>query len=194
MNVHKHYSNKDFLKLRVANMVVTFNLGCFIDLETLAINCKHIIASPNEFAAGVGRFVNPKCVFFVFSTGSVIIAGLTNEPACQLAAVTLCDIIRVKGKIKHVSINNFEIINITLSVPVDGSINILQIKKDYPHAILKNVGRFPNIVWPSTTSSLSLCIFASGKINSVGGTSFEMGKQGFIAAFPALEPYIYDNT
>lgn len=185
---HKHRTNKDICKLRAENIVVTFNLGQLIDLDLLALKCKHIIAPPNEFAAGVGHLKNPSCVFFVFSTGSVIIAGSKCFSASQLAAVILCDIIRTMGELPLVNINSFEIINITLSTWCGFPIDILKIKKDHPTLILKNVGRFPNIVWPSD-SSLSLTIFDSGSVNVVGGLTIKMGQEGFESAFPDLCEY-----
>jgi TATA-box binding protein (TBP) (component of TFIID and TFIIIB) len=188
---HKHNTNEDYLKLRVENIVVTFHLGLMIDLDQLAIDCKHIIAPKNEFAACVGHLSEPECVFFVFSTGSVIIAGLKSVAARELAAVMLCDIIRTKGKLPLVSINTFKTINITLSTNIGFPIDILRIKQDHPTLILKNVGRFPNIVWPSN-SSLSLSIFQSGKINVVGGLTIDMGREGFESASPELAQYKLD--
>jgi TATA-box binding protein (TBP) (component of TFIID and TFIIIB) len=189
MDTHIHHTNADICKLRLENIVITYSLGQLIDLDVLARRCKHVICPPNEFAAGVGRFVYPSCVFFVFSTGSVIIAGLKHIAACELAAVMLCDIIRTMGGFKHVCINDFKTINLTIAVNVGSSINILKIKDDHPTFILKNVGRFPNIVWPSD-SSLSLCIFEAGKINVVGATTIEMAKEGFDSGYPELQPYL----
>lgn len=186
---HRHLTKKDINKLRVQNIVVTFSLGQLIDLDTISKVCKHIIAPPNEFAAGVGHLNEPSCVFFVFTTGSVIIAGLKNVSARQLAAVILCEIIRTKGGLPHVTINAFKTINITLTVNTGSKIDIMRIKKEHPTLILDNSGRFPNIVWPSN-SSLSLCIFKSGNINVVGGVMVKMAKEGFESAFPELKAYM----
>lgn len=187
---HIHHSSEDICKLRITNIVVTFNFGQLIDLDRLADLCKYIIAPPNEFAAGVGRLHYPECVFFVFSTGGVIIAGLKSVAARELAAVILYDIIRTKGNLPDISINNFKTINSTLSTNVGFPIDIIKIKKDYPDLILKNVGRFPNIIWPSENSSLSLSIFKSGKVNVVGAININMAKDGFESAFPELQNYI----
>lgn len=194
MTVHKQpYFNKKHKhviktkKLRVVNIVCTFNLGCLLDVEELANACELIISAPNAFASGVGRFVDPSCVFSVFSTGNVTIAGLKSHTAAYFASAKLCHIIRTIGKKPLVGIHQFKIINSTLSTSMGSKIDIYKMQQENPFIVL-NHRTFPNVTLRSQTT-ISITVPISGKVNVVGGKTIKISKEAFDNALPNILKY-----
>lgn len=175
-------------KLRILNVVATFSLGCLLNIHDLSINCKYIIASPNSFAAGVGRFKYPPCVFSIFPSGKVVITGLKRLSDAELAAVYICKII--KKKVPNACINKFKITNSTLATFVGHQLDILRMHEENIDFVLRNIKQYPNVIIKDFKKKISLTVPTSGKVNVLGATTLKMARQAFESRMDGFDKYI----
>lgn len=177
-------------KLRILNVVATFSLGCLLNIKQLSIHCKHIIMPPNPFASGVGRFKYPPCVFSIFPSGKVVITGLKRLSDAALAAVYICHIIREKGGVRDVCVNDFKITNSTLATFVGHKLDIFRMHKENVDFILDNTKQYPNVVIKDFRKKVSLTVPTSGKVNVLGATTLEMARNAFESRMDGFDKYI----
>lgn len=64
----------------IVNLVVNLDLRTTIDLNHALIVLEHLVYEPEVFPGAIYRLYDPfKCVFLIFSTGKVILTGISKE-------------------------------------------------------------------------------------------------------------------
>jgi len=86
-------------EIRVTNIVASADLGGFIDLDELASQRVggRILYEPEQFPALIYRWVNPKVVFLVFSTGKIVCAGAKKEVEIYDAVESFRSMLEIGG-------------------------------------------------------------------------------------------------
>jgi hypothetical protein len=79
----KHYSG---IVPQLQNVVSTVNLGCQLDLASIAQRARNAEYNPKRFAACILRIREPKTTALMFNSGKVVIAGARSEEQSRLAA------------------------------------------------------------------------------------------------------------
>jgi TATA-box binding protein (TBP) (component of TFIID and TFIIIB) len=184
---HNHV--KKINKLRILNCVATFSVGCLLSIKQLSTQCKHIIAPPNAFASGVGRFKYPPCVFSIFPSGKVVMTGLKRLSDAELAAVYICYLIREKGNMPDVCVNDFKITNSTLATFVGHELDIYKMHQANVDFVL-NTKNYPNVIIKDFKKQISLTVPTSGRVNVLGATTLHMARVAFESRKDGFDKYI----
>ena len=64
---------------KLQNIVSTFNLGCELDLRSIALRAKNSEYNPKRFAACIMRIREPKTTALIFKSGKVVCTGAKSE-------------------------------------------------------------------------------------------------------------------
>lgn len=68
------------------NIVSTVNLGCRLDLKTIALHARNAEFNPKRFAAVIMRIREPRTTALIFSSGKMVCTGAKSEEDSRLAA------------------------------------------------------------------------------------------------------------
>lgn len=79
-------SHNTLLILYFRNIVSTVNLGCKLDLKTIALHARNAEYNPKRFAAVIMRIRDPKTTALVFGSGKLVCTGAKSEEASKSAA------------------------------------------------------------------------------------------------------------
>lgn len=87
--VFQHHSG---IVPQLQNVVSTVNVGCKLDLSSIAQRARNAEYNPKRFAACIVRIREPKTTALMFSSGKMVIAGARSEEQSKQAAkkVLLC--------------------------------------------------------------------------------------------------------
>jgi len=66
--------------------VSTVNLGCRLDLKTIALHARNAEFNPKRFAAVIMRIREPRTTALIFSSGKMVCTGAKSEEDSRLAA------------------------------------------------------------------------------------------------------------
>ena len=61
------------------NIVSTVNLGCKLDLKSIAMRARNAEYNPRRFAAVILRIRDPKTTALVFHSGKMVVTGAKSE-------------------------------------------------------------------------------------------------------------------
>lgn len=75
-----------FFFLILRNIVSTVNLGCRLDLKTIALHARNAEFNPKRFAAVIMRIREPRTTALIFSSGKMVCTGAKSEEDSRLAA------------------------------------------------------------------------------------------------------------
>lgn len=64
----------------------TVNLGCRLDLKTIALHARNAEFNPKRFAAVIMRIREPRTTALIFSSGKMVCTGAKSEEDSRLAA------------------------------------------------------------------------------------------------------------
>ena len=70
---------------QLQNVVSTVNLGCQLDLASIAQRARNAEYNPKRFAACIVRIRDPKTTALMFNSGKMVIAGAKSEEQSRLA-------------------------------------------------------------------------------------------------------------
>merc|ERR1719393_48856 len=79
------------------NVVSTVNLGCKLDLKTIALQARNSEYNPKRFAAVIMRIRDPKTTALIFSSGKMVCTGAKSEKESRLAARKYARVIQKLG-------------------------------------------------------------------------------------------------
>ena len=68
------------------NVVATVDLGCPLDLKTIAMHARNAEYNPKRFAAAIVRIKDPKTTALIFASGKMVCTGAKSEDFARLAA------------------------------------------------------------------------------------------------------------
>jgi transcription initiation factor TFIID TATA-box-binding protein len=63
----------------IQNIVASGNLFSRLDLDEAVIVLQNVVYEPEQFPGAIYRFVDPKVVFLLFSTGKIVCTGAKSE-------------------------------------------------------------------------------------------------------------------
>ena len=68
------------------NVVATVDLGCQLDLKTIAMHARNAEYNPKRFAAAIVRIKDPKTTALIFASGKMVCTGAKSEDLAKLAS------------------------------------------------------------------------------------------------------------
>lgn len=79
------------------NIVCTVNLGCKLDLKSIALLARNAEYNPKRFAAVIMRIREPRTTALLFSSGKMVCTGSKSEEQARLASRKYARIIQKLG-------------------------------------------------------------------------------------------------
>ncbi|XP_053566796.1 TATA-box-binding protein isoform X2 [Bombina bombina] len=82
---------------QLQNIVSTVNLGCKLDLKTIALRARNAEYNPKRFAAVIMRIREPRTTALIFSSGKMVCTGAKSEEQSRLAARKYARVVQKLG-------------------------------------------------------------------------------------------------
>jgi transcription initiation factor TFIID TATA-box-binding protein len=158
---------------RISNMVATVKLSCSLPLQALSDRMSNTEYNPRRFSALIARTKSPKTTALINASGKLIILGARSSQELDQAVRAHVRAIRKAGNpsctVEHVAVINMvascnifaplrlEALHLALGGSAGGAEFDMEI--------------FPAIIYKLQDPSVTLLIFASGKINITGAAS-----------------------
>jgi transcription initiation factor TFIID TATA-box-binding protein len=158
---------------RISNMVATVKLSCSLPLQALSDRMSNTEYNPRRFSALIARTKSPKSTALINASGKLIILGARSSQELDQAVRAHVRAIRKAGNpsctVEHVAVINMvascnifaplrlEALHLALGGSAGGAEFDMEI--------------FPAIIYKLQDPSVTLLIFASGKINITGAAS-----------------------
>ena len=163
----------DAMHPRISNMVATVKLSCSLPLQALSDRMSNTEYNPRRFSALIARTKSPKPTALINASGKLIILGARSSQELDQAVRAHVRAIRKAGNpsctVEHVAVINMvascnifaplrlEALHLALGGSAGGAEFDMEI--------------FPAIIYKLQDPSVTLLIFASGKINITGAAS-----------------------
>eukprot|EP00824_Muranothrix_gubernata_P024784 TRINITY_DN7491_c0_g1_i1.p1 TRINITY_DN7491_c0_g1~~TRINITY_DN7491_c0_g1_i1.p1 ORF type:complete len:192 (-),score=29.83 TRINITY_DN7491_c0_g1_i1:103-678(-) len=169
------------------NIVSTVNMGCRLDLKTIALHARNAEYNPKRFAAVIMRIRDPKTTALIFASGKMVCTGAKSEDLSRLAARKYARIIQKLGF--PAKFTDFKIQNIVGSCDVRFPIRLEGLA--YGHASYSSYEPelFPGLIYRMIQPKIVLLIFVSGKIVLTGAKVRDEIYQAFENIYPVLEQF-----
>lgn len=169
------------------NIVATVNLGCRLELKTIALHARNAEYNPKRFAAVIMRIREPKTTALIFASGKMVVTGAKSEDDSKLAARKYARIIQKLGF--NAKFTDFKIQNIVGSCDVKFPIRLEGLA--YAHGTFSSYEPelFPGLIYRMVKPKIVLLIFVSGKIVLTGAKQREEIYRAFEAIYPVLSEF-----
>ncbi|MBZ3872100.1 TATA-box-binding protein [Sciurus carolinensis] len=82
---------------QLQNIVSTVNLGCKLDLKTIALRARNAEYNPKRFAAVIMRIRELRTTVLIFSSGKMVCTGAKSEEQSRLAARKYARVVQKLG-------------------------------------------------------------------------------------------------
>ncbi|CAI9174372.1 unnamed protein product [Rangifer tarandus platyrhynchus] len=148
------------------NIVCTVNLGCKLDLKSIALLARNAEYNPKRFAALIMRIREPRTTALFFSSGKMVCTGGKSEEQSRLAARKFARIIQKLGF--PAKFLDFKIQNMVGSCDVKFSIRLEALVLSHRQFASYEPELFPGLVYRMIKPSIVLLIFVSGKVVLTG--------------------------
>ncbi|CAG8750537.1 12087_t:CDS:2, partial [Cetraspora pellucida] len=148
------------------NIVATVNLGCKLDLKTIALHARNAEYNPKRFAAVIMRIREPKTTALIFASGKMVVTGAKSEDDSKLASRKYARIIQKLGF--NARFTDFKIQNIVGSCDVKFPIRLEGLAYSHGHFSSYEPELFPGLIYRMVKPKIVLLIFVSGKIVLTG--------------------------
>lgn len=169
----------------VQNIVATVNVGCQLNLKSIAVQARNAEYNPKRFVAVIMRIREPKATALVFQSGKIVVTGAKNEIDCRVAARKFCRIIQKIGY-SHVRFMDFTIQNIVASADVLFPIKLETLCNENSDYASYEPELFPGLIYRMITPKVVLLVFVSGKIIITGAKDRIQVYEAFENLFPIL--------
>jgi len=169
----------------VQNIVATVNVGCSLNLKTLAMQMRNAEFNPKRFIAVIMRIREPKATALIFQSGKIVITGTKNELDCRVAARKVCRTIQRVGY-SQVRFMDFTIQNIVASADVHFPIKLEKLCNDNSDAASYEPELFPGLIYRMANPKVVLLVFVSGKIVITGARDRIQVYEAFENLYPIL--------
>ncbi|CAG8440014.1 4814_t:CDS:2 [Acaulospora morrowiae] len=177
------------------NIVATVNLGCKLDLKTIALHARNAEYNPKvlphcyalRFAAVIMRIREPKTTALIFASGKMVVTGAKSEDDSKLASRKYARIIQKLGF--NAKFTDFKIQNIVGSCDVKFPIRLEGLAYSHGHFSSYEPELFPGLIYRMVKPKIVLLIFVSGKIVLTGAKVREEIYQAFEAIYPVLTEF-----
>ncbi|CCK71221.1 TATA-binding protein KNAG_0G01630 [Huiozyma naganishii CBS 8797] len=169
------------------NIVATVNLGCRLDLKTVALHARNAEYNPRRFAAVIMRIREPKTTALIFASGKMVVTGAKSEDDSKLASRKYARIIQKIGF--AAKFTDFKIQNIVGSCDVKFPIRLEGLAFSHGTFSSYEPELFPGLIYRMVKPKIVLLIFVSGKIVLTGAKQREEIYQAFEAIYPVLSEF-----
>lgn len=167
------------------NIVATVNLGCKLDLKSIAMRARNAEYNPRRFAAVILRIRDPKTTALVFHSGKMVLTGAKSEDLARLAARKYARIIQKLG-FSEIRFMDFMIQNMVGSCDVKFPIRLEGLADDHEDFSSYEPELFPGLIYRMVTPKIVLLIFVSGKVVLTGAKSRDQIYEAFEYIYPVL--------
>lgn len=169
------------------NVVSTVNLGCKLDLKTIALQARNSEYNPKRFAAVIMRIRDPKTTALIFSSGKMVCTGAKSEDMSRVAARKYARIIQKLGY--EAQFKEFKIQNIVGSVDVKFPIRLEGLAFAHGHFSSYEPEIFPGLIYRMVKPKIVLLIFVSGKVVLTGAKERSETYEAFENIYPVLTEF-----
>ncbi|XP_055256560.1 TATA-box-binding protein-like [Moschus berezovskii] len=148
------------------NIVCTVNLGCKLDLKSIALLARNAEYNPKRFAAVIMRIREPRTTALLFSSGKMVCTGGKSEEQSRLAARKYARIVQKLGF--PTKFLDFKIQNMVGSCDVKFPIRLEALVLSHQQFASYEPELFPGLVYRMIKPRIVLLIFVSGKVVLTG--------------------------
>ena len=168
---------------RVQNVVATVNLGCRLDLRTLAQHARNVELGLKRFHALVMRIREPRTTTLVFASGKMVVTGAKSEVLARLAARKHARAIQKCGF--STTFSDFRVQNFVGSCAVGFPIRLEGMHRHCAGAHFEPE-IFPGLVYRMANPSLTCLVFTNGKVVITGAKAEADVRRAFANLYPLL--------
>ncbi|KAF1983725.1 putative TATA-box-binding protein [Aulographum hederae CBS 113979] len=169
------------------NLVATVNLGCRLDLKTIALHARNAEYNPKRFAAVIMRIREPKTTALIFASGKMVVTGAKSEEDSKLASKKFARIIQKLGFAAKFA--DFKIQNIVGSCDIKFPVRLDGLAVAHNNFSTYETELFPGLIYRMMRPKVVLLIFTSGKIVITGAKVREDIYQAFELMYPVLRDF-----
>ncbi|XP_076012199.1 TATA-box-binding protein-like [Genypterus blacodes] len=148
------------------NIVSTVNLGCELDLKSIALRAKDAEFQSEPFARVIMTMQEPKRTACIFSSGKMVCTGAKSEEQSRLSARKFACVVQTLGF--PAKFLDFKIQNMVGSCDVKFPIRLEVLALFHHQFSIYEPELFPGLIYKMTTPRITFTIFASGKVSMTG--------------------------
>ncbi|XP_050422502.1 uncharacterized protein LOC126834539 [Adelges cooleyi] len=169
------------------NIVSTVNLGCRLDLKTIALHARNAEFNPKRFAAVIMRIREPRTTALIFSSGKMVCTGAKSEEDSRLAARKYARIIqKLSFPAKFL---DFKIQNMVGSCDVKFPIRLEGLVLTHGQFSSYEPELFPGLIYRMVKPRIVLLIFVSGKVVLTGAKVRQEIYDAYENIYPILKSF-----
>ncbi|KAJ0960110.1 hypothetical protein J5N97_000113 [Dioscorea zingiberensis] len=180
----KQNANPSGIIPTLQNVVSTVNLGCTLNLKSIALKARNAEYNPKRFAAVVMRIREPKTTALIFASGKMVCTGAKSEEQSKTAARKYARIVQKFEP--QVQFMDFKVQNIVGSCDVKFTIRLEALQCFHSAFCRYDPETFPGLIYRMKHNKIVLLIFVSGKIVITGANTKEQINAAFEQIYPVL--------
>uniref|UniRef100_A0A3Q3QBK5 TATA-box binding protein n=1 Tax=Monopterus albus TaxID=43700 RepID=A0A3Q3QBK5_MONAL len=167
---------------QLQNIVSTVNLGCKLDLKTIALRARNAEYNPKRFAAVIMRIREPRTTALIFSSGKMVCTGAKSEEQSRLAARKYARVVQKLGF--PAKFLDFKIQNMVGSSDSRNFFHqVFSLGSHYEPEL------FPGLIYRMIKPRIVLLIFVSGKVVLTGAKVRAEIYEAFENIYPILKGF-----
>uniref|UniRef100_A0A668U047 TATA-box binding protein n=1 Tax=Oreochromis aureus TaxID=47969 RepID=A0A668U047_OREAU len=167
--------------------VSTVNLGCKLDLKTIALRARNAEYNPKRFAAVIMRIREPRTTALIFSSGKMVCTGAKSEEQSRLAARKYARVVQKLGF--PAKFLDFKIQNMVGSCDVKFPIRLEGLVLTHQQFSSYEPELFPGLIYRMIKPRIVLLIFVSGKVVLTGAKVRGEIYEAFENIYPILKGF-----
>lgn len=172
---------------QLQNIVSTVNLGCKLDLKTIALRARNAEYNPKRFAAVIMRIREPRTTALIFSSGKMVCTGAKSEEQSRLAARKYARVVQKLGF--SAKFLDFKIQNMVGSCDVKFPIRLEGLVLTHQQFSSYEPELFPGLIYRMIKPRIVLLIFVSGKVVLTGAKVRGEIYEAFENIYPILKGF-----
>uniref|UniRef100_A0A1A8MJ77 TATA box binding protein n=4 Tax=Nothobranchius TaxID=28779 RepID=A0A1A8MJ77_9TELE len=172
---------------QLQNIVSTVNLGCKLDLKTIALRARNAEYNPKRFAAVIMRIREPRTTALIFSSGKMVCTGAKSEEQSRLAARKYARVVQKLGF--PAKFLDFKIQNMVGSCDVKFPIRLEGLVLTHQQFSSYEPELFPGLIYRMIKPRIVLLIFVSGKVVLTGAKVRSEIYEAFENIYPILKGF-----
>ncbi|XP_017274278.1 TATA-box-binding protein [Kryptolebias marmoratus] len=172
---------------QLQNIVSTVNLGCKLDLKTIALRARNAEYNPKRFAAVIMRIREPRTTALIFSSGKMVCTGAKSEEQSRLAARKYARVVQKLGF--PAKFLDFKIQNMVGSCDVKFPIRLEGLVLTHQQFSSYEPELFPGLIYRMIKPRIVLLIFVSGKVVLTGAKVRAEIYDAFENIYPILKGF-----
>nr|XP_057944766.1 TATA-box-binding protein isoform X1 [Doryrhamphus excisus] len=172
---------------QLQNIVSTVNLGCKLDLKTIALRARNAEYNPKRFAAVIMRIREPRTTALIFSSGKMVCTGAKSEEQSRLAARKYARVVQKLGF--PAKFLDFKIQNMVGSCDVKFPIRLEGLVLTHQQFSSYEPELFPGLIYRMIKPRIVLLIFVSGKVVLTGAKVKAEIYEAFENIYPILKGF-----